>query len=160
MPTARRRAGRARRRRRGSRRVSAASFEETVIIGPSERALAGVRHPVADAAQVGHEQHRLHQARAHVHAVRARSRARGPSCRSSDHELIAPRAHELALDGAQIAPTGREARRQRAAAHRAAPAPGALTRTSVRPSGEDVHPARAAVGGRVERPQLPSQGRW
>ena len=34
------------------------------------RPLAGVRGPVPDAAQVRHEQHRLHQARAHVHPVR------------------------------------------------------------------------------------------
>ena len=43
--------------------------------------LAGVGCPVSDPAQVGHQQHRLHQARAHVHPIRARSGACVPTSR-------------------------------------------------------------------------------
>ena len=82
------------------------------------RPLAGIRGPVADAAQVRHQQHRLHQARAHVHPVRREAVHASPRVDERPRVGASARA-QPALDRAHAA-YRREARRQRVAAHPAA----------------------------------------
>ena len=133
------------RRRRGSRSLSAASLEETVIIGPSTARSPRVGQAVADAAQVRGEQHRLHEARAHVHALWLEAAQAAP--------VVDERPRLDAGARAQVAPHGAHARSRREAGgkgvprHRAAPARlPAHVHLGEAPR-VDVHAPRAARGG-------------
>ena len=77
-------------------------------------ALAGIRCAVADPAQVRHQQHRLHQARAHVDALLARSCACAPTspraptscCLRARAASASPRAHARRVESAPAVPCG------------------------------------------------------
>ena len=134
------------------RRVVRGDLDHRVERGP----LAGVGSSVSDTAEVGHQQHRLHQTRAHVHPTGREAVHASPRV-DERPRVDAPARTEPALDGAQ-APDRGIARRERAAAHPAAAA-GAHPHSHLgQASGEDVHVSRAAVGGRVERPAVAVAG--
>ena len=136
----------------GVRRVVRGDLDHRVERGP----LAGVGCPVSDPAEVGHQQHRLHQTRAHVHPTGREAVHASPRV-DERPRVDAPARTEPALDSAQ-APDRWIARRERVAAH---PAPAARAHPHGhlgQASGEDVHVSRAAVCGRVEQPAVPVAG--
>ena len=111
----------------GVRRVVRGDLDHRVERGP----LAGVGCPVSDPAEVGHQQHRLHQTRAHVHPTGREAVHASPRVDERPRVDASART-EPALDRAQ-APDRGIARRERAAAHPARRPGRTRTATSVRP---------------------------
>ena len=118
--------------------------------------LVRVRHPVADRAEVGGEQHRLDEARAHVDAVRGEAAQAAPVVDQRPRVRAAARL-EVALHR-EDALARREARGEGVRRHPAAAAGSDRCLHPRQAAGQDPDAPAAAVGGRVEEAAVPVAG--